>query len=131
MGEAYRAETKAVLHYWSGAILRSRDVSNVVLSGMVDIPTPPTRLVADWQREILLHLDLQPGDVEALPLPRARMRWLQHKNCMQAAQDWTRTVGLHEVLDTSDIALMACRGASYHHDAAKYGGCNKRLNFLT
>jgi hypothetical protein len=41
--------------------------------------------------------------------------------------DWTRTLGLQDVLASSDVALMACRGAKYHHDGAQYGGmvfCN-------
>ena len=131
MEEVCRAETKAVLHYRSGAILRSRSVSNTVLSGVVNIPAPPARLVADWQREISLNLGLQTGDVEALPLPRARMRWPQYKDCVQAARDWTSAMGLQDVLATSDIALMACRGASYHHDATQYGSsafCNLFLS---
>jgi hypothetical protein len=35
------------------------------------------------------------------------------------------------VLAASDVALMACRGARYHHDAAQYGGaafCNLFLS---
>jgi hypothetical protein len=50
---------------------------------------------------------------------------------VQAAADWTRSLGLHEVLDASDVALMACRGARYHHDGAQYGGaafCNLFLS---
>lgn len=45
--------------------------------------------------------------------------------------DWTRTLGLQEVLATSEVALMACRGARYHHDGERYGGaafCNLFLN---
>jgi hypothetical protein len=41
--------------------------------------------------------------------------------------DWMRTLELSEVLASSDVALMACRGAKYHHDGAQYGGaafCN-------
>ena len=34
--------------------MRSRSVSDVVLSGRVDVPAPPARLVADWEREISL-----------------------------------------------------------------------------
>jgi hypothetical protein len=35
------------------------------------------------------------------------------------------------VLASSDVALMACRGATYHHDAMQYGGsafCNLFLS---
>lgn len=45
--------------------------------------------------------------------------------------DWTRTLGLQEVLASCDVALMACRGAKYHHDAEHYGGmafCNLFLS---
>jgi len=118
-------------YYWSGEVLRSRSVGGVVLSGTVDIPAPPTRLVADWERETVLQLDLQPGDVEALSLPRARLRWPEYKRCVQAVTDWTRAFGLHDVLASSDVALMACRGARYHHDASQYGSaafCNLFLS---
>jgi len=45
--------------------------------------------------------------------------------------EWTRTLGLQEVLASSEVALMACRGARYHHDGARYGGaafCNLFLS---
>ena len=118
-------------YFWSGDVLRSRCVSSVVLSGVVDIPAPPARLVADWQSETALRLDLKPGDVEALSLPRARLRWPDYRHCVQAVADWTRARGLHDVLASSDVALMACRGAPYHHDASLYGGaafCNLFLS---
>jgi hypothetical protein len=106
-------------------------VSGVVLSGTVDVPAPPTRLVADWKREISFRLGLEHGDVEELPLTRARARWPNYKECVQAVSDWTQTIGLHDVLASSDVALMACRGAKYHHDGAQYGGmafCNLFLS---
>lgn len=118
-------------YYWSGDVIRSRSVSDVVLSGVVDVPVPPLRLIADWEREILFRLDLEPGDVEALPLARARVRWPDYSHCVQAASDWTRTLGLQEVLASCDVALMACRGARYHHDGDQYGGaafCNLFLS---
>jgi len=118
-------------YFWSGDVIRSRRVSDVVLTGIVDIPASPTRLVADWKRDISLRLELEPGDVESLPLARARMRWPDYKHCVQSASDWTHTRGLHDVLATCDLALMACRGARYHHDAAQYGGaafCNLFLS---
>lgn len=111
--------------------MRSRSVSDVVLSGTVDVPAPPARLVADWEREVSLHLELEPGDVEALPLVRARARWADYRHCVQAVADWTHTMGLHEALASAEVALMACRGARYHHDAAQYGGaafCNLFLS---
>jgi hypothetical protein len=120
-----------VSYFWSGDTIRSRSVSGVVLSGLIEIPAPPARLVADWQRETSLHLGLEPGDVEQLPLARARTRWPDYKHCVQAVTDWTRSNGLHDVLASSDVALMACRGAKYHHDGAQYGGmafCNLFLS---
>jgi hypothetical protein len=113
-------------HYWHDDVRHSRSVSDVVLTGTVDIPALPARLLADWERE-MQHMDLQPGDVEALPLARARMRWPDYSACVKAAAGWTSSHGLGDVLASSDIALMACRGARYHHDAEQYGGsafCN-------
>jgi hypothetical protein len=113
----------------------NRNVSNIVLTGTVDIPAPPARLLADWEREMSQQINLEAGDVEALPLARARMRWPDYSVCVQAAADWTRSLGLAEVLADigiqSEIALMACRGARYHHDADQYGGsafCNLFLS---
>jgi hypothetical protein len=109
----------------------SRSVSSVVLTGTVDIPAPPARLLADWEREMTQQINLEAGDVEALPLARARMRWPDYSVCVQEAADWTRSLGLAEVLASSEIALMACRGARYHHDAEQYGGsafCNLFLS---
>ena len=120
-----------VSYYWSGDAIRSRSVSDVVLAGMLDIPAPPERLVADWQRETTLRLGLEPGDVEALPLARARVRWPDYKHCVRAVCSWTHALGLHDLLAPSDVALMACRGAKYHHDGAQYGGmafCNLFLS---
>lgn len=111
--------------------MRSRSVSDVVLTGTVHIPAPPARLVADWQRDVSLRLGLEPGDVEELPLARARARWPDYKHCVQAVSDWTRALGLQDLLARSDVALMACRGARYHHDGAQYGGsafCNLFLS---
>lgn len=127
----HRARDLLASYFWSGDAIRSRSVSDVVLSGTVDVPAPPARLMADWQRETSLRLGLEPGDVEPLPLARARMRWPDYRYCVQAMADWTRSLGLHEVLASSDVALMACRGAKYHHDGAHYGGaafCNLFLS---
>ena len=114
-------------YYRNGEAMRSRSVSNVVLSDTVVIPAPPARLVADWERDIAHRLGLGPGDLEEMALARARMRWPDYAYCVQAAADWTLSVGLGDVLASSDIALMACRGARYHHDGAQYGSaafCN-------
>jgi hypothetical protein len=118
-------------YFWSGNAIRSRRVSNIVLSGKIDVPVPPARLLADWQREIASRLILQAGDVEAMPLARARARWPDYARCVQAMSDWTDTLELPEVLAAGDVALMACRGARYHHDGAQYGGtafCNLFLS---
>jgi hypothetical protein len=109
-------------YYWSHGSMRSRSVSGLVLTGTVDIPALPARLVADWEREIQHHLKLEPGDVEELPLARARLRWPDYSRCVQAAAEWAHTLGLAGLLASSDMALMACRGAHYHHDGAQYGG---------
>ncbi|CAB3654216.1 hypothetical protein [Achromobacter pestifer] len=118
-------------YFHSGDALRSRSVSGIVLSGMVDVPAPPDRLIADWNREIATRLCLEPGDVEAMPLARTQVRWPDYKHCLQAMAAWTRTLGMGDVLADSDIALMACRGARYHHDGEQYGGaafCNLFLS---
>jgi hypothetical protein len=36
--------------------------------------------------------------------------------------NWTHSLGLQSLLSESEVALMACRGARYHHDSAQYGG---------
>ncbi len=106
-------------------------MSGIELSGTVDVPEPPARLLADWMREISLHMTLDPGDVEVMPLARARARWPDYSRCVQAVSDWTSTLGLPGVLASSDVALMVCRSARYHHDGDQYGGsafCNLFLS---
>lgn len=118
-------------YFWSGDAIRSRRVSDIVLSGTVDVPVPPARLLADWAREISSRLVLEPGDVEAMPLARARARWPDYARCVQAVSDWAGALGLPGVLACGDVALMACRGARYHHDGEQYGGaafCNLFLS---
>lgn len=59
------------------------------------------------------------------------MRWPDYRLCVQAVADWTNTVGLQDLLPSCDVALMACRGARYHHDGEQYGGfafCNLFLS---
>jgi hypothetical protein len=126
-----RAQDIATSFYRNGDVMRSRSVSDVVLCATLNVPAPPARLVGDWQRDTQLRLGLEPGDVETLPLPRARTRWPDYRHCVQAMTDWTRVLGLGEVLASSEVALMACRGAPYHHDGAQYGGaafCNLFLS---
>lgn len=106
-------------------------MAGVVLHGTVDVPAPPARLLADWERDITLNLRLEPGDVDTLPLARARMRWPDYPRCVQAVADWLHTLGLPDLLPGCDTALMACRGARYHHDGALYAGaafCNLFLS---
>jgi hypothetical protein len=120
-----------ISYFWSGDVIRSRRVSDIVLSGVVDTPVPPARLLADWEREISSRIVLEPGDVEPLSLPRAWARWPDYTRCVKAVSDWTCGLGLPGVLAASDVALMACRGARYHHDGAQYGGaafCNLFLS---
>ncbi len=127
----HRAKDSATAYYRSGERMRSRNVSDRVLFHTLDVPAPPDRLVADWQRDIQQRLGLEAGDVESLPLPRARTRWPDYRHCVQAMTEWTRTLGLGEVLASSEVALMACRGARYHHDGAQYGSaafCNLFLS---
>lgn len=117
--------------FWSGDAIRSRRVSDIVLSGTVDVPVPSARVLADWKRETSSQLVLEPGDVDVMPLARTQARWPDYKRCVQAMSEWTGVLGLPDILASSDVALMACRGARYHHDAAQYGGaafCNVFLS---
>ncbi|MGS0893267.1 hypothetical protein ACVBGC_12110 [Burkholderia stagnalis] len=118
-------------YFWSGDAIRSRRLSDIVLSDTVDIPTPSARVLADWERETSSRLVLEAGDVEAMPLARTQARWPDYRRCVQAMTDWTCALGLPGVLASSDVALMACRGARYHHDGEQYGGaafCNLFLS---
>lgn len=127
----HAASDRLTSYFWSSDTIRSRSVSGIVLAGRVDVPAPSARLLADWEREIRTRLFLEPGDVEQMPLARTRARWPEFNLCVQAAHDWTRPLGLHDELASSDIALMACRGARYHHDGGQYGGsafCNLFLS---
>lgn len=118
-------------YFWSGDAIRSRSVSDIVLSGTLDVPVPPARVLADWDRETSSRMVLEPGDVEVMPLARTQVRWPDYTRCVRAMSEWTGALGLPDVLAVSDIALMACRGARYHHDGAQYGGaafCNLFLS---
>ncbi|AJG23198.1 hypothetical protein RR42_s1610 [Cupriavidus basilensis] len=129
--QQHQAQDLLTSYFWSGDGIRSRCVSDIVPCGRVDVPMPPARLLADWAREISSRLVLEPGDVEAMPLARARARWPDYARCVQAVSDWACALGLPGVLAGSDVALMACRGARYHHDGAQYGGaafCNLFLS---
>lgn len=114
--------------FWHSDALRSRSVgTRVYAAALPGIPALPARLVADWAHEITARLFLEPGDVEPLPLARARMRWPDFKHCVQAMDQWLAGLGMSGVLPESELSLMACRGARYHHDAEQYGAaafCN-------
>lgn len=115
----------------SGGLLRRRSVSGRVLVGQLEVLAPPSRVVADWEREIADQLQLAPGDVECLPRARTQARWPALRQCVQPARDWTRSLSLGEVLADAEVALMACRGARYHHDGSLYGAsvfCNLFLS---
>ncbi|WP_447921648.1 hypothetical protein [Achromobacter aegrifaciens] len=127
----HSAPDRLASYYWSGDAIRSRGVSGTVLTGRLDLPAPPPRVLADWEREMASRLFLEPGDVEQMPLARTQARWPEYGLCLQAMRDWTQALGLPDVLASSDIALMACRGARYHHDGGQYGGaafCNLFLS---
>jgi len=114
-------------HYRSGERLRSRSVGAAVPNTTLALPALPARLVADWEREMTQHMALEAGDVEPLPLARARARWPDFRRVLQAMAQWAGTLGLADALADGEMALMACRGARYHHDAAHYGAaafCN-------
>lgn len=120
-----------VSYFWRGDALRSRGVGAAVRTATLALPAPPARLVADWAREIDTRLELEPGDVEQMPLARTMTRWPEYSACVRAMRDWSAALGLGDVLADSDIALMACRGARYHHDGDQYGGaafCNLFLS---
>jgi hypothetical protein len=117
--------------YWSGDAMRSRSVSGTVLTATLDVPAPPARVQSDWEREMASRLCLEPGDVEQMPLARTQARWPEYGLCLQAMRGWMHDLGLPGVLANADIALMACRGARYHHDGGQYGGaafCNLFLS---
>ncbi|WP_343665726.1 hypothetical protein [Paraburkholderia tropica] len=115
----------------SGDAIRSRRVSDIVLSGTLDLPAPSAAVLADWQRETALRLALEPGDVEAMPLARTQMRWPDYRRCVEAMSGWAVALGLPAGIADCDMALMACRGARYHHDGEQYGDtafCNLFLS---
>ena len=117
-------------YFWSGDTLRSRSVGSTIPTATLEVPALPARLAADCEREIT-RLGLELGDVEPLSLARARTRWPDYRHHVQAVADWTRAQGLPDLLDSSDVALMACRGARYHHDGGQYGAaafCNLFLS---
>src|ERR1700761_1864886 len=80
--------------FWSGDAMRSRSVSDVVLSTTVGLPAPPARVLADWDRETSTRMVLDPGDVEVMPLARTQVRWPDYARCVRAISEWTSALGL-------------------------------------
>jgi hypothetical protein len=132
MDELHRNQQSGIFcYYWANTAMRSRSVSDLVLSDVIEVPTPTASVVADWERDMSLRLEIVPGDVEELSLARTRMRWSGYKSCVAAAHSWTRSLGLDGILESCPVSLMACRGARYHHDGEMYGGkafCNVFLS---
>jgi hypothetical protein len=115
----------------TGNLVRTRTVSATVRTAILDVPIPPPRLLADWNREITRQLGLDAGDIEPLPLARTRLRWPELRRCVEAVDQWLTTLGLPAVLDSAEVALMASRGTPYHHDGATYASkafCNLFLS---
>lgn len=120
-----------VAHYQQGEDLWRRNVSPVVLSGQIEVPELPRHLLATWGREWAEQPGVESGDVEQLVLARARRAWPGYRASVNAVSNWLDSLGLPAVLEQAtidgDLALMACQGARYHHDAGQYGGkafCN-------
>lgn len=114
----------------SGERIRSRTISPVVLHGVLDIPEPPARLSADWDKAVdELHLEV--GDIDTLPLARTILRWPDYARCAEAVTGWMQTQDLPDMLDPNDLALMVCRGVHYHHDAEQYAHAAFCNLFLT
>ena len=122
------APASPVCYYAHAGSLHSRSVGHTILTDTLAIAPPPASLLADWQRDICLQLGLVAGEVQALSLARARFRWPDYRQCVQAVAGWLQSKGLGAgMLETCDTALMACCGAHYHHDGQQYGGfafCN-------
>jgi hypothetical protein len=115
----------------SGDTVRSRSVSAVVLTDVIEVPVPPVPVLADWQRDIHFRLGLEAGDIDVLPLTRTRLRWPQLRDGFDATGRWMAALGLPDVLGSCDVALMASRGTPYHHDGGRYAGfafCNLFLD---
>ena len=102
---------------------RSRSVSRVVLAGRVELNPLPARLLADWEVETYDNLELEIGDVEVMPLARARTRWPDFRLCVAEAGRWLVSQGVSaDLLGDENRALMVCRGARDHHDGEQYAG---------
>jgi hypothetical protein len=114
------AGTRLVVYFQGDKRRRSRSVSPLVLHDALSVPQPPPHLVADWDREVAA-LGLKIGDIESLPLARTIVRWPDYARCAPAVAAWMQALDLPDLLEPNDLALMACRGVHYHHDAEQYG----------
>ena len=73
--------------------MRSRSVSDVVLSGSLDLPAAPAKLIAQWEHETAC-LDLDPGEVEPLPLDLAYLARIRTRHAGDSRLDpRARTAG--------------------------------------
>ncbi len=117
--------------YRSADIVRSRTVSGVVRTAVLDVPVPPAPILADWQRDAVEQLGLDAGDIEPLSLGRTRRRWPPLRHCFEAVRQWLADNAVADAMSGADVALMASRGTHYHHDGELYGGkafCNLVLS---
>jgi len=115
----------------SGDVMRRRTVGVIVRTAVLEVPTPPAPLLADWHRDVSRQLGLEAGDIEPLAIGRTRLRWPQLRHCLDAVRQWPGVATMADALAGADPALMASRGTRYHHDGALYGGkafCNLFLS---
>ena len=110
----------------------TRPVSRTLRTGTLTPAPLPQGLQADCHREARTRLCIDPGDVEAFSLPRIVTRWPHFDAVTQSVGAWLRLLGIPaELFENAEVAFMGCRGASYHHDGARYGGiafCNLFLS---
>lgn len=125
-----KVDGQLIAYFSSDGIMRSRSLSPLVLHGLLGIPQPAERLIADWNRDVA-DQGLEIGDIDTLPLARTIVRWSDYPRCVEAVSGWMQTQGLADLLDPTDLALMACRSVHYHYDAEQYAGsvfCNLFLS---
>jgi len=125
-----RVQDQPTAFFLSGEAIRSRSLGGIVLAQNLVLPAVPAQLGADWERDVA-RLGMAPGEVEALSIARTRARWREYATCVQALAAWLDSLGLTDALAAGEVAIMACRGARYHHDAVQYGDtafCNLFLS---
>ena len=101
-----------------------------MLSGTVDVPGTPARLLADWKKGYFCSVGPGTRRRRGTAFTSSAGALADYASvCRQCRLDTPARAA--EVLAFSDVALMACRGARYHHDGAQYGGaafCNLFLS---